>query len=55
MTQQSIGKLFQIATACEKREKWKSLCKWFVQGLYTRGAFGKSMNPWMILYKWHIF
>ena len=64
------GKLFQIATAWgERRNKefvqvWGfncrrvrgcvSIVKWFVQGLYTRGAFGKSMNPWTILYKWLI-
>ena len=23
--------------------------------VHYRGAFGKSMNPWTILYKWHIF
>ena len=49
------GKLFQIAIACEKKRNKESSCKsgvrgcvclvkWFVQGLYTRGAIGKSMD-----------
>jgi len=33
------------------------LVKWSMQGLnvYTRGVFGRSMNPWIILNKWHIY